>query len=167
MRKGLAIGLAILGTALPASAQDAGPQALQITAANVTAAETGRDAPEGLALPGDVIEYSLLFTNVTDVEVLNVQFTDPLPEGVVYVLGTASADRSDVTVDYSIDGGTDWSEAPEIEVAQPDGRMVLQPAPAEAYTHIRWTVTGPVAVGAQVTARFRVQMPGTEQAVGS
>lgn len=167
MRKGLAVGLAILGAALPASAQDAAPRALQITATNVTAVEAARDAVGGSALPGDVIEYGLLFTNVTDTEVSDVQFTDPIPSGLVLVVGSVSADRSDVVVDFSINGGADWSEAPQIDVAQPDGTMVRQTAPAEAYTHVRWTVTGSVAVGARVTARFRVRMPGTEQEAGS
>ena len=167
MRKGLITGLAVLVTALPASAQEATPQALQITALNVTAVEAERGSPEGAALPGDVIEYSLVFTNVTDTEVSDVTFTDPIPAGMVIMLGSTTVDRDGVVVDYSINGGETWSDQPLIDVAQPDGRMVRQPAPPEAYTHIRWTVTGSVAVGAQVTARFRAQLPGAEQEVGS
>jgi len=167
MRKGLITGLALLATALPASAQEASPQALQITALNVTAVQAERDGTEGVALPGDVIEYGLRFTNVTDADISDVHFTDPVPPGLVYILGTVTADREDVVVDYSVNGGIDWSHQPTVDVTQPDGSVVRQPAPAAAYTHVRWTISGTVAAGAQVTARFRAQVPGTRQGAGS
>lgn len=157
MRKELFIGLAILAAALPASAQQ--PQALLVTATNVTAQEASREGAQGALLPGDVVEYRLLFTNITPNPVENVVFNDPIPAGLVLVLGTAGADRGDVAVDYSIDGGQSWSVAPEVEVTEA-GQPVRRPAPAPAYTHIRWTVTDAVAVGAQVTASFRAQARG-------
>ena len=167
MRKGLITGLSILTLALPASAQEADPQALQITATNVTAVAAERGSPEGAAVPGDVIEYSLVFSNITDGDVSDVTFTDPIPAGLQYVLGSTTVDRSDVVVDFSINGGTIWAEQPMVDVAQPDGSMVRQPAAAASYTHVRWTVTGSVAPGAQVTARFRAQVAGTGQEAGS
>ena len=155
MRKGMFIGLALLGMALPASAQEAAPQALVVTALNVTATEAGRDAGGSIS-PGDVVEYRLTFTNVRDAAALGVVFSDPIPAGLIYVIDTAGADRADAAVEYSIDGGESWSAAPMVEV-EDAGERVLRPAPAEAYTDIRWTLNDPVAPGARVTASFRVR----------
>ena len=40
------------------------------------------------------------------------------------------------------------------------GRTVLRPAPAELYTHVRWVVQRPVAVGEEVRATFRARITG-------
>lgn len=136
-----------------ALAQAQGPKALVITAHNVTAeAATGRGA-QALAKPGDEIRYSLVFTNVTKASVKNVQFVDPIPSGMVYVLGSAAADQP-VRVEYSIDGGKSYSAQPGV-LKVVDGKKVEQPAPRELYTHVRWTVLASVAPGGQVSAELR------------
>lgn len=160
MRKGITIGFALTLLALPASAQVAEPQALVITAENVTASEADRaDALKGVSIPGDVIEYRLTFTNLTEGPVSDVVLNDPIPEGLVFVPGSVTASTADLMVDYSIDAGLSWSENPVIEV-DVAGESVTRPAPADAYTHVRWTITGEVSPGAQVTARFRARVAG-------
>lgn len=104
-------------------------------------------------LPGDTLGYQLTFTNVRRDSVRNVQFTDPLPNGLQFAAGSAHADRPDVAIDYSIDGGTHYSAAPTIS-RQADGRTVQLPAPVTMYTNVRWTVRGWVQPGAQVVAAF-------------
>ena len=103
-----------------------------------------------------MIRYALVFTNVTAGPVKNIQFVDPIPQGTVYVLGSAAADHP-VRVEYSIDGGKSYSARPAIAVVQ-DGKSVEQPAPRERYTHVRWTVLGSLASGAKVMAEFRTQI---------
>ena len=112
---------------------------------------------------GDVVEYRLVFTNITGRPVDNIQFTDPLPEGMHYLQGTAGADREDVDVEFSLDGGTSYSEQPMVEVVV-DGRTELRPASPEDYTNIRWTVHGEVQPDARVTAAFQVRFGGLEEA---
>jgi uncharacterized repeat protein (TIGR01451 family) len=109
-----------------------------------------------MARPGDVLGYSLAFTNTTRGAVNNVQFVDPLPAGLVYRTGSARADKP-VRIDYSIDGGKSYTARPVI-VTTENGKRVEKPAPREAYTHIRWTVSGPLAPGAQVTAGFEAEV---------
>jgi uncharacterized repeat protein (TIGR01451 family) len=139
-----------------AAAQAQAPKALVITAHNVTAETAGARENSAIARPGDVIRYALVFTNVTTGPVKNVQFVDPVPQGTVYVLGSAAADRP-VRIEYSIDGGNSYSARPVIAVVQ-DGRTVEQPAPRERYTHVRWTVLGSLASRAKVMAEFRTQI---------
>lgn len=143
------------------------PQALVITAENLMAgdarhqelAKQGGDA--STLLPGDVVAYRLTFTNVTAAPVRAVEFKDPLPTGLRYVAGSATADRHDVIVSYSIDGGRTYSAEPMIEEVV-NGERVTRPAPPQMYTHIRWVVSGWVEPGAQVTAEFRAQLPAVE-----
>ncbi len=158
MRKGIIIGFGLLLLALPASAQVAEPQALTIVAENVTARSAERtELDEGTARPGDVIEYRLTFTNHQDGPVTQVVLNDPIPVGVVFVPGSVTASREDLRVEYSIDSGATWSTDPKVEVEEA-GEMVLRPAPAEAFTHVRWTITGSVNPGAQVSGRFRARV---------
>ena len=102
------------------------------------------------------MEYRLVCTNTTGSPVNNIQFTDPLPEGMHYLQGTAGADREDVDVEFSLDGGTSYSELPMIEVVV-DGRIEQRPANPEDYTDIRWAVHGEVEPDARVAAAFQVR----------
>ena len=111
--------------------------------------------------PGDVVEYRLVFTNITGRPVNNIQFTDPLPEGMHYLQGTAGADRDGVDVEFSLDGGTSYSAQPMVEVVV-DGRTEQRPASPEDYTDIRWTVHGEVQPDARVAAVFQVRYGALE-----
>ena len=155
---------ATVSLSTPVVAQDNGaPRALVIEAENLMAGDTRHQAlaeqgGDASALyPGDVVHYQLLFTNITDVPVRSIKFTDPLPAGLRFVGGSAVADRDDVVITYSIDGGQVFSAQPMIEEIV-DGERVTRPAPPEMYTHIRWMVPGWVQPGAQVTAEFRAQL---------
>jgi uncharacterized repeat protein (TIGR01451 family) len=149
----------------PALAQGtAAPRPLVVTAENLmsgdsqhrAAASRGRDAAE--LMPGDVVRYRLTFTNVTPHAVKSVVFDNPLPAGLHYQGGTATADRDQAAIQYSIDGGKSYSAQPMIEV-EVDGKRVQRPAPTDMYTHIRWSVPGSVLPGAVVHAEFRAQLP--------
>ncbi len=151
----LIVAGAAVVTAPRASAQGASrgaPSSLVVTAQNVTASSSGR-ANQSVAQPGDEIRYRLVFTNVTAGPVKNIQFVDPIPGGMVYVLGSATSDAR-VRAEYSIDGGKSYAAPPLISVVE-DGKQVQKPASAEQYTHVRWTVVGSLARGAQVTVEFR------------
>ena len=85
-------------------------------------------------------------------------FINPVPAGLRYVDRSAGADRQDVAVEYSTDGGKTFAATPLVtEVV--DGKRVQRPASPEQYTHVRWTVQGSIAPGATVTAEFRAELP--------
>jgi uncharacterized repeat protein (TIGR01451 family) len=148
----------------PALAQGVGSRSpIVVTAENLmagdsqhrVAASRGHNATE--LMPGDVVRYRLTFTNVTSHAVKSVVFDNPLPAGLHYQGGTANSDRNQVAIAYSIDGGKTYSAQPMIEV-EVDGKRVQRPAPADMYTHIRWSVPGSVLPGAVVRAEFRAQL---------
>ena len=164
--------LALLSLALPAAGSaraqaPAAPPALAVTAENLMAGDArhralaARGGDSTAVMPGDVVHYRLLFTNVTPGVVRGVVFNNPIPAGLHYRGGTAAASRDDVAIDYSIDGGKSYAAAPTIEV-EVEGKRVQRPAPAEMFTHIRWTVRGPVATGASVRAEFRASLSASD-----
>lgn len=142
----------------------AAKQALVIKAKNTMAGDQRHRAAAALGgdstalLPGDEVNYSLHFTNPTAGPIRGVVFNNPVPAGLRYKAETASADRKDVTIDYSIDGGKTYSVKPLVEV-EVDGARVKRPAPPDMYTHIRWTIQGPVPAGASVAAEFKAHLP--------
>lgn len=166
-RLGVAFRRALTAIALitaPLSAQTvSAPNPLVITAENLMAddAQHAAIAAHGgsatALLPGDVVRYRLSFTNITSNRLSGVVFKNPIPAGLRYVSGSAGADRVDVTVAYSIDGGKTFAAQPMIEVEE-NGKRVKRPAAPEMYTHVRWTVPGAVLPGAQVRAEFRATL---------
>ncbi len=137
------------------AAQERTPASLVVTAQNVTAQTAGR-ANTSVAQPGDEIRYRLVFTNVTAGPVKNIQFVDPIPSGMVYVLGSATSDQR-LRVEYSIDSGRTYAARPTISVVE-SGNAVQKPAPPARYTNVRWTVVGSLARGAQVTVEFHARV---------
>jgi uncharacterized repeat protein (TIGR01451 family) len=129
---------------------------LVVTAENLMAKSRG--AKSEAVLPGDVLRYRLRFTNLNQGDVRGVVFTNPVPTGLRYVDGSAGADREDVMVEYSTDGGKTFATRPMVsEVVA--GKRVQKPASPEQYTHVRWTVRGSISPGATVTAEFRAALP--------
>jgi len=158
LKRLLLVGVAgvILIAPLPGAAAGQTPKALVITAYNVTAESAGGRDTKAVARPGDVIRYTLVFTNTQPTPVKDVQFVDPIPQGLVYVLGSAAA-HEPTRIEYSIDSGKTYATEPLIAVVE-GGKKVEKPAPREMYTHVRWTVLSSVAPGAQVTAELRTQV---------
>ncbi len=159
-----ALALLMAGTGWAQSAGMQKPKALVMTAENLMQADARHQdlAKDGgdpaTLLPGDVIRYQLRFTNVTNDSVRHVVFNNRLPQGLRYMDATAGGDRDDLTIEYSIDGGTSYSAQPMIDV-EVDGKRVKRPAPAEMYTHIRWTIEGWLQPNAHVTAEFKAHLP--------
>jgi uncharacterized repeat protein (TIGR01451 family) len=114
-------------------------------------------ASEAPVQPGDIIRYVQSLNASSQRQVKNLVLTQPIPPKTVYILNSATGTGT-ATITYSTDSGKTYSASPEIEVRQPDGRVVRQPAPPGAYTHIRWKfaeVTAPAAGVA--TFQVRVQ----------
>jgi uncharacterized repeat protein (TIGR01451 family) len=173
MNRSIARLLALLALALsvviPAAvqAQAKASPALVVTAQNLMAADArhralaARGGDSAAVMPGDVVRYQLHFTNVTGAAIRGVVFNNPLPAGLRYDAGSAAADRDDVAIEFSIDGGKRYAAQPMVEV-EVDGQRVERPAAPELYTHVRWTVKGQVLPGAQVRAEFRARLAAGE-----
>ena len=117
--------------------------------------EVTRLVPIDSAMPGDVVIYTITYTNTGSDVVENVVITDPLPTAVQYVPGSVSgAAGADFAV--SVDGGQNFSAPTEALVVHQDAG----PRPAEPgdYTHLRWVLADPISPGASGFVRFRTRI---------
>jgi uncharacterized repeat protein (TIGR01451 family) len=89
------------------------------------------------AMPGQVLRFTLKAENKGDRPAKKLVLAQPIPPGTSYVLNTAIAE-SPASIVYSIDGGKTFVAKPTVKVTLPDETIEERPAPAEAYTHVRW-----------------------------
>ncbi len=105
--------------------------------------------------PGDVLRYTVDGANSGDVEAANLQITQPVPANTVYSLGSA---KGNAKITYSIDNGQSFVTEPMVEVVLPDNTVEQQPAPAEAYTHVKWSFDESLASATAVKVSYEVKV---------
>jgi uncharacterized repeat protein (TIGR01451 family) len=154
--------LALPGVTSSAHAQQSAPaaSALVVKAENRTAAAAaarGARRRDAQVRAGDVLRYTLTFTNTAGRPVREVALQNPVAAGLQFVGGSAAASRDDARAEFSADGGRSWSAQPT-ETVTIDGAAVTRPVAPERFTAVRWTVTGFVAPGATVVAHFDARL---------
>ncbi|MBW4471446.1 MAG: DUF11 domain-containing protein [Stenomitos rutilans HA7619-LM2] len=109
---------------------------------------------------GDVLRYRLVGKNEGDRAVKNLTLNQPIPKGTVFILKSAQAvvASQSAQITYSIDGGRSFVAAPTVQVTLANGKVETRPAPAEAYTHIRWNLPGTLAAKAPISAEYQVKV---------
>lgn len=113
--------------------------------------------PVAIANPGDVIVYTLTAKNTGDAPALDPRIEDPLPSGTLLLLD--SVETGGAAVGASLDGGKTWQPFPaRVERRRDDGTTERVPAPAEAYTILRWTFPDPLGPGESKDVRFKVRI---------
>ncbi|MDH3587835.1 MAG: hypothetical protein OEQ74_00385 [Gammaproteobacteria bacterium] len=113
-----------------------------------------RLVPVTTVVPGDEVIYTITFTNHGDADADTVTITDPVPDEMRYVEGSAFGGGTDIL--FSADGGKSFGARETLTVVAEDGTR--RAARAEDYTHIRWTMRNPLQPGKQGHARFRAQL---------
>ncbi|XHX80719.1 MAG: hypothetical protein RBJ76_12540 [Stenomitos frigidus ULC029] len=108
---------------------------------------------------GDVLRYRLMGKNEGDRPVNNLTLNQPIPKNTVFILKSAKASASQAAqITYSIDGGRSFVKTPTVPIKLANGTVETRPAPAEAYTHIRWKLSKTLAAKAPVTAEYQVKV---------
>jgi uncharacterized repeat protein (TIGR01451 family) len=108
--------------------------------------------------PGDVLRYTLTSKNQSNQPVKNLVLTQPVPKGTVFVLNSVTAAAQDTVVLYSIDQGKTFVPQPTIQIRDANGQLVTRPAPAEAYTHVRWQIRQALAPAATLQNSYQVKV---------
>ncbi|RUR78751.1 DUF11 domain-containing protein [Chlorogloeopsis fritschii PCC 9212] len=109
--------------------------------------------------PGDVLRYIVTGGNNGDKAVKNLTINQPIPQGMVYVLKSATVnEKQGAKITYSIDGGRSFVENPTIKVTLSNGKQETRPAPATAYTHIRWNFGTSVPAQEKVKGTYQAQV---------
>ncbi len=92
--------------------------------------------PATKVIPGTEVIYTISYTNVGNQPADNIVITDPIPEHMLYVGGSARG--TDTAITYSADGGKTFASANKLKVKNADGSVRL--AQSADYTHIRWAL---------------------------
>ena len=91
-------------------------------------------------VPGKLLTYTVVYTSAGSTDAYNSVIIDPVPASTAYVSGSAVGPGT--IIEFSHDGGISY-----------DG---LETAPV---THIRWTITTPLAPGDSGTLSFQTLVP--------
>jgi uncharacterized repeat protein (TIGR01451 family) len=99
----------------------------------------------------DEIFYTVRVRNVSDADIDGAIVIKAMPHNTRYVPDSAFGPAA--AIGFSIDGGTTFGTADELNIATLPG--VTRRATADDYTHIRWQLRHPLAAGATALLRFR------------
>jgi uncharacterized repeat protein (TIGR01451 family) len=105
--------------------------------------------------PGDVLRYTITYSNTGSAEVRDAVIIDPIPAGTAYLPGSVEGANAEIT--FSLDGKT-FQSPPLLKYkvkATGTSEQEFSASP-EMYTHIRWKIVKPVAKGGHGTVRFKV-----------
>lgn len=108
--------------------------------------------------PGDVVVYTISYVNTGDEAATNANLDDPIPQGTVYIPGSATGENAEIT--FSIDGGKTFKKPSLLtyEIKLPDGKVEKKIASPEQYTNIRWTInTIPARGKGEVSFKVKVK----------
>ena len=109
------------------------------------------------AKQGDLIRFTVTGKNEGSRDAKNVAITQPIPQGTTYQLNSATIAQA-ITVTYSIDQGKTFVVHPTVKVTLPNGKVEERPAPAAAYTHVRWETSQALQPDAIVSAAYQVKI---------
>ena len=104
-------------------------------------------------VPGDEVIYTVTFSNIGDEPAENVVITNPLPEQLTYVDGSAFGPGAEIV--FSVDGGKTFAKSFDLVVSD-DG--VQRSATAQDFTHIRWVMANDIPAGSQGMSQFRARL---------
>jgi uncharacterized repeat protein (TIGR01451 family) len=106
--------------------------------------------------PGEVITFILSYSNTGDETATSVVISDPIPEGTVFMPGTAT-EKGDLS--FSIDKGKTFKKPSLLvyETTTASGKKEKRVASPEEYTHIRWIIPS-IAAGEKGDVSFRVKV---------
>ena len=109
------------------------------------------------AKSGDVFRFTVTGKNAGTREAKNLLITQPVPQGTVYELNTATVAQG-ITATYSIDQGKTFVAQPMVKVTLSNGKVEERPAPRESYTHVRWSIAQELAPDASVMTAYQVKV---------
>lgn len=106
------------------------------------------------ARPGQMVEYRIFVTNVSDTTLPAglVQIRLPVPEGTEYVPNSATPSSDRLLTEFSADRGRSFSEPPVL-IGDDENRSVADPT---SYEEIRWTFFIELEPGQEEALVYRV-----------
>ena len=107
--------------------------------------------------PGEILDWQIVSSNEGTGAARDYKAVGHIPQGTVFVAGSAEGEAGSV-VTFSIDGGKTFSSQPIVEEKQPDGTVKRVPAPVSMYTEVRYEWSDAFAPGGKLTASYKVRV---------
>ncbi len=120
------------------------------TTTDASGAQHSQVVPVEKALPGVELVYTITYHNTGKQPAGDVVVTDPIPEHMTYVPGSAEGDGMDIS--FSTDGGKTWGQPADLKIKNADG--TFSDAQAKDYTTIRWVLKARLAMGGTGTVSY-------------
>jgi len=111
----------------------------------------------GPVTPGEVVNFTISSVNEGSAPARQYRAVGQIPRGSTFIAGSAQSDRN-TEVNYSIDGGQQFSAKPMIDQKQPDGTVKKVVAPVSMYTQVRFEWADPLAAGGKLVASYQVRV---------
>ena len=107
---------------------------------------------------GQVLIFTLKYSNKGNENAKNVVFDNPIPKETVYEVGSAKGAGSEIT--FSINDGKSYKKPSMLtyEIKGAGGKTIRKNASPEKYTNVRWIIPGvPPGAGGELSYRARVR----------
>jgi uncharacterized repeat protein (TIGR01451 family) len=105
----------------------------------------------------DILRYTVNGNNQGNKAAKNLVVTQPISPQMTYIMNSAAGTNS-AEITYSIDGGKTFVANPTIKVKLNNGQIDERPAPATAYTNVRWKFTQSIDPAGKVQASYQVKV---------
>jgi uncharacterized repeat protein (TIGR01451 family) len=153
MRKILAL---IAASPLALGAAEASMTARQVVEKEVVTAaangeETVKRIPADKVTPGETVVYSIRYKNDGAAPAADIVLVMPVPKEVAYVEGSVDGEET-ASVSFSADGGDTYVARGRLTIVE-GGEA--RPARGDEITHIKWTLTAPVAAKAEGEVSYK------------
>jgi uncharacterized repeat protein (TIGR01451 family) len=112
------------------------------------------DAAAAKVVPGDVVIFTTTYKNISKEPADNIVITNPVPEHMDYV--DKSAEGKGAKIDFSVDKGKSYEAADKLQIVDKAGKS--RKALSKDITHIRWTLTKPLAPGGSGSVSFKAKL---------
>jgi len=126
----------------------------EITVQQADGSTITQRVPADLVTPGEMIVYTVRFTNDDANPASDLVLAMPVPVDVRYIEG--SADRDGAVVLFSTDGGSTFAARNTLTMPAVGGGT--RAASVDDITHIQWKIPGPIAVGASDEIAFKARL---------
>ena len=153
MRKLLALLAAAPLALAPAFASMTARQTVEKEIVTVAAdgRETVKRLPADKVTPGETVVYAIKYRNDGAAPAADIVLVMPVPKEVAYVEGSVAGEET-ASVSFSADGGETYVARGRLTVVE-GGEA--RPARGDEITHIKWTLTAPVAAKAEGEVSYK------------
>lgn len=112
------------------------------------------EAAKANVTPGEAVIFTTYYSNNGKEAASDIVINNPMPEYMLYVDGTAEG--AGTRIEFSVDNGKSYGMPESLKVKDEKGKE--RTAIASDYTHIRWTLSKPLAPGGKGSVSFRAKV---------